>query len=144
MNDVSEKQAAIQQELNAVFEAVVNEKSDVGNMLTDINENLISQLSDMDKRIEHLRQVWETTSNVFTSVNKQLAVSMNQFTDDMHRGLEHTFGQFDEELAKSVNYLSKAVTAIHDGVSDLPDSIETLKTSVTELNKQAKLMTKNV
>lgn len=144
MNEVSDKQATIQQELNAVFAAVVNEKSNVGNMLTEINGSLISQLSDMDKRIEHLRQVWETTSNVFTSVNKQLSVSMNQFTDDMHRGLEHTFEQFDDELAKSVNYLSKAVTAIHDGVSDLPDSLETLKTSVTELNKQAKLMTKNV
>ena len=127
MNEVSDKQAAIQQELNAVFEAVVNEKSNVGSMLTDINENLSSQLSDMDKRIEHLRQVWETTSNVFTSVNKQLAVSMNQFTDDMHRGLEHTFGQFDDELAKSVNYLAKAVTAIHDGVADLPDSIEIIR-----------------
>ena len=144
MNEVSDKQAAIQQELNAVFEAVVNEKSNVGNMLWDINENLSSQLSDMDKRIEHLRQVWETTSDVFTSVNKQLAVSMNQFTDDMHRGLEHTFGQFDDELAKSVNYLAKAVTAIHDGVADLPDSIESLEKSVTALNKQAKLMTKNV
>ena len=144
MNEVSNKQATIQQELNAVFEAVVNEKSNVGSMLTDINENLISQLSDMDKRIEHLRQVWETTSNVFTSVNKQLAVSMNQFTDDMHRGLEHTFGQFDDELAKSVNYLAKAVSAIHDGIADLPDSIETLEKSVTVLNKQAKLMTKNV
>ena len=62
MNEVSDKQAAIQQELNAAFEAVVNEKSNVGSMLTDINENLSSQLSDMDKRIEHLRQVWETTS----------------------------------------------------------------------------------
>jgi uncharacterized coiled-coil DUF342 family protein len=144
INDAGTKQIQLQNELNAALQTILKEKANVGNMVHDLNDNLISQLSDMDKRIEHLRQVWETTSNVFTTVNKQLAVSMNQFTDDMHRGLEHTFKQFDDELSKSVNYLAKAVSAIYEGVSDLPDSIQTLKTSVNELNKHAKSMVKTL
>ncbi|MGE8021675.1 hypothetical protein ACQKOM_22700 [Peribacillus frigoritolerans] len=144
INDVSDKQSNVQKELNLVFESVIAERANVGSVLHNINENLVGQLSDMDKRIEHLRHVWETTSNVFTSVNKQLGASMNQFTDDMHRGLEHTFEQFDEELSKSVSYLSKAVEAISEGVVDLPDSLDTLKTSVTELNKHAKSMAKTI
>ncbi|MED2971809.1 hypothetical protein P4361_05905 [Fictibacillus sp. B-59209] len=144
INEVSGVQANIQNELNLVFESVIAERANVGNALNTINQNLIGQLSEMDKRIEHLRQVWETTSNVFTAVNKQLGVSMNQFTDDMHRGLEHTFEQFDEELSKSVSYLSKAVSAIQEGVVDLPDSLDTLKTSVVELNKHARSMAKTI
>jgi methyl-accepting chemotaxis protein len=144
INEAGSNQVDLQKEINAVLQSVLKEKANVGTMVNDLNDNLIIQLSDMDKRIEHLRQVWETTSHVFTTVNKQLGVSMNQFTDDMHRGLEHTFKQFDDELSKSVNYLAKAVSAIYEGVSDLPDSIQVLKTSVTELNKHSKALIKTV
>ena len=143
LKQTNEIQSNLQNELNASMHLIIEEKTDVGNMVTNLNDQLISQLADMDHRIEHLSEVWESTSATFTAANKHLATSMNQFTDDMHRGLEHTFEQFDEELSKSVRYLSKAVHAIHEGIVDLPDSIQVLNTSVSELNKQAKLMVKS-
>ena len=144
MNENTDTQLTLQKELNASMNLILKEKTDVGNVVMDLNNQLISQLADMDNRIQHLSEVWETTSESFTSVNKHLATSMNQFTDDMHRGLEHTFNQFDDELSKSVSYLSKAVNAIHEGIIDLPDSIQVLNTSVGELNKHAKAMSKTI
>ncbi|WP_423410452.1 hypothetical protein AABM38_11210 [Heyndrickxia sp. MSNUG] len=137
-------QVSIQKELNATMSLLMKEKNNVGNMVTSINSQLVAQLSEMDQRIKRLTEVWQTTSATFTTANKHLATSMNQFTADMHQGLEYTFKQFDDELSKSVSYLSKAVHAIHDGIVDLPDSIQVLNTSVVELNKHAKSMVKMI
>ena len=144
MKENANSQLFLQKELDAAMNLILQEKTNVGDVVTNLNNQLMTQLADMDERIQHLSEVWESTSSLFTTANKQLGTSMNQFTDDMHRGLEHTFKQFDDELAKSVKYLSQAVHAIHEGIIDLPDSIEILNKSVNELNKHAKAMLKTL
>lgn len=92
----------------------------------------------MDQRVEHLQQVWTSASESMSKTNKHLEVSMNQFTDDMHRGLQNTFTQFDQELTKSVQHLASGVDAIQEGLIDLPDAMQTLKQTVLEINRQSK------
>jgi ABC-type transporter Mla subunit MlaD len=134
--------AELQKELIQVLEATNTQRQQMDDTLIKINQNLAEQIEEMDSRVALLKQIWESTSMVLSETNKQLAVSMSRFTEDMHRGLEHTFIQFDQELSKSVQYLASGVEAIQDGISDLPDAIQTLKQSVTELNKYASNMTK--
>ncbi|MFY0544959.1 hypothetical protein [Brevibacillus sp. H7] len=134
--------AELQKELIKTLESTHRERQHIDETYNQINENLSWQIEQMDSRVASLKQIWETTSQVLSDANKQLAVSMSRFTEDMHRGLEHTFKQFDQELSKSVQYLASGVDAIQDGVSDLPDAIQTLKLSVNELNKYASNMLK--
>lgn len=132
----------LQEELKGALETTIEERHRLDQMMNDLYEGLTDQLQQMDIRSKSLKQIWDSNKEVLANANKHLAQSMNQFTDDMHRGLEHTFNQFDEELSKSVQYLSKGVNAIQEGIVDLPDAVDTLKHSVTELNKHAKKMVK--
>ncbi|MEB6548987.1 hypothetical protein MXL46_07740 [Heyndrickxia sporothermodurans] len=109
LNENGNIQSTLQKALNASLDLILKEKTDVGNMVTELNGQLVTQIADIDLRIKHLSEVWRSTSDTFTSVNKHLGTSMNQFSEDMHRGLEHTFNQFDDELSKSVNYCDRQV-----------------------------------
>jgi hypothetical protein len=132
----------LQEELKRSLKTSIDERQYLDEMMNDLYSGLTDQLQKMDERTETLKQIWNSNKDAITSANKHLSQSMNQFTDDMHRGLEHTFNQFDEELSKSVQHLSKGVNAIQEGIVDLPDALGTLKHSVTELNKHAKNMVK--
>lgn len=133
----------LQEEIREALDKTIEERHHIDQMVDDLYAGLTDQLQYMDARINTLKDIWQTNKEAITSANKHLSQSMNQFTDDMHRGLEHTFKQFDEELSKSVQHLSKGVNAIQDGIVDLPDAIDTLKYSVAELNKQARKMVKS-
>lgn len=127
---------AIQNELNATLQMLLNERKIVDQVSSDVSTSLIAQLRDMDQRIDTLNNLWTSSSDVLNSVGKQLSTSMEQFTSEMHKGLDYTFKQFDEELGKSVRYLSNAVDSIQEGVIDLPDTLEGLKNTINFINKQ--------
>jgi DNA repair exonuclease SbcCD ATPase subunit len=132
----------LQEELKEALEATIKERQHLDQMMNDLYEGLTDQLQQMDQRSETLKQTWDSNKEAIVTANKHLSQSMNQFTDDMHRGLANTFTQFDEELAKSVQHLSKGVNAIQEGIIDLPEALDTLKQSVTVLNKYAQNMVK--
>ncbi|SFC95298.1 hypothetical protein [Bacillus sp. UNCCL81] len=126
---------AIQNELNASLQMLLNERKIVDQVYSDVSTNLIAQLRDMDQRIDTLNNLWKSSSDVLNSVGKQLSTSMELFTSEMHKGLEYTFSQFDEELGNSVKYLSMAVDSIHEGVIELPPTLEKLKNTINSINK---------
>ncbi|WP_046215915.1 hypothetical protein [Paenibacillus wulumuqiensis] len=146
------------QELEDIFDKFkgnnnqfVNLQEDLHNLIVDIQEErreldqiasrtqsmLSDQLENMDERVEQLTTVWESTSETMSRTNKHLEVAMNQFTEDMHRGLEHTLNQFDQELSKSVQYLANGVDSIREGVEDMPETLDSLKQVVNEMKRQA-------
>ncbi|MCW3791536.1 hypothetical protein OM416_08090 [Paenibacillus sp. LS1] len=128
----------IQEDMQSLMREIQHEREAVGNISTRVQDQLAEQLESMDKRVEHLQQVWTSASESMSKTNKHLEVSMNQFTDDMHRGLQNTFTQFDQELTKSVQHLASGVDAIQEGLIDLPDAMQTLKQTVLEINRQSK------
>jgi hypothetical protein len=130
----------MQVEMRNLLSVTTQERERVDGIMNDVYESLKGQLDKMDDRVESIKFIWESTSDSMSKANKQLSVSMNQFTSDMHRGLEHTFVQFDQELSKSVQYLSNGVHALQEGIIELPDALVTLKQTVNELNKQASRM----
>lgn len=128
----------IQEDMQSLMREIQHEREAVGNISTRVQDQLAGQLESMDQRVEHLQQVWTSASESMSKTNKHLEVSMNQFTDDMHRGLQNTFTQFDQELTKSVQHLASGVDAIQEGLIDLPDAMQTLKQTVLEINRQSK------
>ncbi|MGM0882446.1 MAG: hypothetical protein ACQEXQ_15580 [Bacillota bacterium] len=127
-----------------LLEQTAEERKRVDQLIENIQEDLVEQVELMDNRVQIMTTVWEENSDVMTKMNNQLGTSMNQFTDDMHRGIMRTFEQFDEELTKSVNLLAKGVDSMRDGLVELPEVIQELKQSVIEINKQAKRATTNI
>ncbi|WP_141504375.1 hypothetical protein [Paenibacillus luteus] len=140
-----ENNASLFTELQAgvgdLLEQTAEERTRVDQLIINIQEDLVKQVELMDNRVQIMTSVWEENSSVMTKMNNQLGTSMNQFTDDMHRGITRTFEQFDEELTKSVNLLAKGVDSMRDGLVELPEVIQELKQSVIEINKQAKRAT---
>ncbi len=127
-----------------LLEQTMEERTRVDKLVEHIQEELAEQVESMDERVQVMTGVWEENSDIMTKMNKQLGTSMNQFTDDMHRGIMRTFEQFDEELTKSVNLLAKGVDSMREGLVELPEVIQELKLSVTEFNKQAKRATSTI
>ncbi|MGQ7890673.1 hypothetical protein [Paenibacillus sp. WC2504] len=130
----------LQSTMEEVLTRTESERIRMDELMQDIVGNLTGQLEGMDSRSEVLKDHWDTTSEVMTKINNQLTKSMGQFTDDMHRGLKHTFEMFDEELGTTVNLLHRVVQAIQESLLELPDEMQTLKQTVQELNKQSKRM----
>ncbi|MCA0757011.1 hypothetical protein KP806_18275 [Paenibacillus sp. N4] len=143
-----ENNASLFTELQAgvsnLLEQTIDERTRVDQLVEHIQEDLVGQVESMDERVQIMTTVWEENSDVMTKMNKQLGTSMNQFADDMHRGVMRTFEQFDEELTKSVNLLAKGVDSMREGLVELPEVIQELKLSVTEINKQAKRAASNM
>ncbi|MCK9858313.1 hypothetical protein [Paenibacillus sp. ATY16] len=128
----------LQENMRGILELSGEERKRMDKLAESIQGTLVDQVAQMDNRNKAMTAIWESSSNIMTKMNTQLATSMNQFTDDMHRGLNRTFEQFDEELTKSVGLLAKGVDAMRDGMVELPDVIQDLKKSVIEMNKLAK------
>lgn len=128
----------LQEDLQILFQSIQEERREIDDVSDRLQETLVEQISGMDERVESLRFVWESASESLAKTNKHLETSMNQFTDDMHRGLQNTFTQFDQELTKSVQHLASGVDAIQEGLIDLPDAMQTLKQAVNEINRQSK------
>ncbi|WP_261303988.1 hypothetical protein [Paenibacillus andongensis] len=130
----------LQETMGGVLKQTESERKRMDQVLQDVINRLSGQLDEMDTRVETMKEHWDSTSDVMTKMNNQLTKSMGQFTDDMHRGLKHTFEMFDEELGTTVNLLHRVVQAIQDSLVELPDEMQTLKQTVQELNKQSKRM----
>ncbi|MCT1398495.1 hypothetical protein M4D81_05685 [Paenibacillus sp. p3-SID867] len=128
----------IQDDLRSLIRDIQQERKEMDGISSRVQTTLTEQLTDMDVRVEQLRLVWESASESMAKTNKHLETSMNQFADDMHRGLQNTFTQFDQELTKSVQHLASGVDAIQEGLIDLPDTMQTLKQAVNEMNRQSK------
>ncbi|MEK4114647.1 hypothetical protein NST44_00325 [Paenibacillus sp. FSL W8-0919] len=128
----------IQDDLRSLIRDIQQERREMDGISSRVQTTLTEQLTDMDERVEQLRLVWESASESMAKTNKHLETSMNQFADDMHRGLQNTFTQFDQELTKSVQHLASGVDAIQEGLIDLPDTMQTLKQAVNEMNRQSK------
>ncbi|QCT01569.1 hypothetical protein E6C60_0848 [Paenibacillus algicola] len=128
----------IQDDLTSIIKIIQQERKELDDISSKVQSTLTDQLHDMDQRVEQLRVIWGSASDSMAKTNKHLETSMNQFTDDMHRGLQNTFTQFDQELTKSVQHLASGVDAIQEGIVDLPDAIQALKQAVGEINRQSK------
>lgn len=130
----------LQGDLQELIRGVQQEREQLYEISSHVQEVLIEQVEHLDERVEQLASVWESNSSSLEKTNKHLETAMNQFTDDMHKGLQNTFTQFDQELTKSVSILASGVDAIQDGLIDLPDAMDTLKQTINEMNRQSKRM----
>lgn len=128
----------LQEDLQVLFQNIQEERREIDDVSERLQDTLVDQMSGMDERVESLHFVWSSASESLAKTNKHLETSMNQFTDDMHRGLQNTFIQFDQELTKSVQHLASGVDAIQEGLIDLPDAMQTLKQAIHEINRQSK------
>ena len=142
VNNHSSLFTQLQTDLKETLDYATKERQKVDGMMDDLYAGLTDQLQQFDERIGILNETWDSQKGIMEGLNKQLSQSMNQFTSDMHLGLQKTFTLFDEELSKSVNYLSNGVSAIREGVEDLPDAVGTLKSSIKEINKHARELVK--
>ncbi|MEF3353547.1 hypothetical protein PV403_10185 [Paenibacillus sp. GYB006] len=131
----------LQEKMGDMLQQAEKDRKAFDQLVDRIQTNLVEQVEGMDERVEDLGSIWSENQETMNKLSKQLSTSMNQFTDDMHRGIMRTFEKFDEELTTSVNLLAKGVDSMRDGLVDMPDVIQELKQSVIEINKQAKRAT---
>lgn len=133
----------LQGRVGGMLEQSLEEQSRLDKLIEKVNFELVDQVEAMDERTEKMISVWEENSQLMKDLNRQLSTSINQFADDMHRGIMRTFEQFDEELTKSVNLLTRGVDSMRDGLVEMPEVIQELKQSVNEINRLAKRATLN-
>ncbi|WP_431785546.1 hypothetical protein [Paenibacillus lactis] len=133
----------LQGRVGGMLEQSLEEQSRLDKLIEKVNFELVDQVEAMDERTEKMISVWEENSQLMKDLNRQLSTSINQFADDMHRGIMRTFEQFDEELTKSVNLLTRGVDSMRDGLVEMPEVIQELKQSINEINRLAKRATLN-
>lgn len=132
----SDSMNVIHEKVEHLFDNISEERERADKLVTHIETVLSEQVIQMDEKVATLSHLWEENRTTLHNLTKQFGTSMNQFTQDMHTGVTRTFEQFDEELGKSIKYLSNGVNAMREGLIDLPESIDKLKDSVREINKQ--------
>lgn len=102
----------LQGRVGGMLEQSLEEQSRLDKLIEKVNFELVDQVEAMDERTDKMISVWEENSQLMKDLNRQLGTSINQFADDMHRGIMRTFEQFDEELTKSVNLLARGVDSM--------------------------------
>jgi uncharacterized coiled-coil DUF342 family protein len=119
----------IQQMVLTESERIDGEKNHLQQMLT-------TQLEQMDQRLKTLRDQWNETHQLMQEVNEQLSGSAKHFAEQLHKGLERTFNQFDEELSKAVQTLASGVHSLEDLLTELPNHIEAFNHHVGDFHEK--------
>ncbi|MCI3919922.1 hypothetical protein MO973_06715 [Paenibacillus sp. TRM 82003] len=96
-----------------------------------------TQMNEMDQRSDVLSGYWESQSSSMSQASSELSIAIDRFSSDIHRGLEHTFKQFDDELGEAVKQLAKGVGSIREEIEDLTLVMQTHRSAVDELKRLA-------
>lgn len=114
-------------------------------------QKLFNQRNDMylktiNECIEELNSNWNSMQSNFEEINLQLENATKTFIENMHKGLEITFQDFDKNLAHIVNRLSGTINEIQETIDEMPrllgatserfsQSLETVNEAVLALNR---------
>ncbi|WP_427338270.1 MotA/TolQ/ExbB proton channel family protein [Caloranaerobacter sp. DY30410] len=114
-------------------------------------QKLLNQRNDMyiktiNQCVEELNSNWNSMQSNLEEINLQLENATKTFIENMHKGLEITFQDFDKNLAHIVNRLSGTINEIQETIDEMPrllratserfsHSLETVNKTVLELDK---------
>lgn len=132
IHESSQRSGNLDSSLSVAQQTILDEKDQISRVQAQMHDLLKDLLSQMDHRSEKMQEDWSKKHEQWKDLNVQLSHSMEQFGEHMHQGLNHTFQQFDQELAKSVG------TFIHwiSTLEEFPNHLETLTHHVGELNRK--------
>ncbi|MBB5173369.1 hypothetical protein [Texcoconibacillus texcoconensis] len=130
----------VQESIENTLRNVMDERERLDNVSSFIQESKDTQIEAMDERNQKINEFWKETVQQLDDMNRQLSQSMNQFSEQMHQGLARTFDQFDEELGKAIQNLSKGVDSIRTGTEEIYESVEGLPTEVERFNQLMKTL----
>ncbi|WP_352419014.1 MotA/TolQ/ExbB proton channel family protein [Proteiniborus sp.] len=85
----------------------------------------------INEQIQKLEDDWDTTSQVFEKINNEFKDSTDIFVENLHKGLEATFKDFDDNLANITRRLSGTISEVQDTVDEVPSLIRTASDNMT-------------
>ncbi|AOM83540.1 Methyl-Accepting Chemotaxis Protein [Salisediminibacterium beveridgei] len=127
---------SVQNDWQKLSSEVLSDYEKTTSQTREIAEQRELQVEEIRSANEALHHVWTDANKRFEELNKQLDSAMSSFATQLHKGLNRTFEEFDEELSKTVNHLSSAVEMIQDSVDDLPPQIDEFGKKLKEFNQE--------
>jgi uncharacterized phage infection (PIP) family protein YhgE len=115
---------------------VLTESERIDGEKNHLQQMLTTQLEQMDQRLKTLRDQWNETHQLMQEVNERMSGSAKHFAEQLHKGLERTFNQFDEELSKAVQTLASGVHSLEDLLTELPNHIEAFNHHVGDFHEK--------
>lgn len=127
-------------EYNKEITIEIEEKQKLFNQRNDMYIKTINQC------VEELNSNWDRMQSNLEEINLQLENATKTFIENMHKGLEITFQDFDKNLAHIVNRLSGTISETQETIDEIPkllratterfyQSLETVNGTILELNR---------
>jgi len=149
--------AKLSQTIEATAEASLRTESNLERLADanrDIDEARDQQLTVLRGQLDEMKEFWRAAADQLNGLTKGIADGVQTFTQQLHQGLEYSFGQYDKALSTAVERLRGAISSMGDGLEDLPDLMDrigdrlvrlnsSIQTVVTDLKEAAATSTSN-
>jgi len=99
--------------------------------LSEVKDSYITQLEQQQAEAGAL---WQSICKHVADLNAGIENAAGKMLEQLHKGLEFSFSQFDKELGKAVARFRAVIGSMSDPLEDLPPSIERLASLVGQLN----------
>lgn len=124
----------LQSTLNNLIQMVSDEKVSIKNLQQQYSEMLTSSVEKLSHLWSDNSELLSASQSQLTNLNENLNSSMENFAEHMHRGIQNTFEQFDEELQKAVGYLATGVESINVFVNEMEATIGKVESQLKMFN----------
>lgn len=129
--------------ISELFEAIKSERAQLDHVKDD-------QLMSFQRNTADLKHYWSENSKALKQnqeyvqeLNSQLSEATNSFAEHMHRGVQHTFEQFDIQLKTAVQYLERGVNGIGEVVNSMEQDIDSISGQVSRFNELLEVITQS-
>lgn len=129
--------ARLSQTMEATTEAGLRTESNLEKLAEanrQMDEAKEKQLGVLREQLDEVKVFWRAAADQMSSLTKGIAEGVQAFTQQLHEGLDYSFGQYDKALSAAVERLRGAISNMGDGLEDLPDLMDRIGDRLGKLN----------
>lgn len=126
---------AIQINLENLYENITAERESLDSMQSNYSSTLTDSVQNLSELWKHNNELLTNNREQFSELNDSLSNSMEAFADHMHRGVQGTFEQFDVELQKAIQHISRGVSGIEQIIDSMEQDIDGINGQMARFNQ---------
>jgi methyl-accepting chemotaxis protein len=110
----------------------------------EVDEAREKQLIVLRGQLDEMRVFWRAAADQMNGLVQGITEGVQTFTQQLHHGLEYSFGQYDKALSTAVERLRGAISSMGDGLEDLPDLMDRIGDRLATLNSSVEAVIKDL
>jgi methyl-accepting chemotaxis protein len=127
----------LSQTIEATAEASLKTESNLQKLADaslEVDEAREKQFILLKGQLDEMKAFWRTAADQMNGLRQGITEGVQTFTQQLHQGLEYSFGQYDKALSTAVERLRGAISSLGDGMEDLPDLMDRIGERLVKLS----------